>query len=543
MRFANLGNNTSMLTDSTLKPTRPLGLKGAAMLLSLYGGVRMFFGMITSVLVAMAFGAGIESDAYNIGIYLPMVLMCFCGLDLMRAILVSVFSKLDVDKREEPSEVFSSIVTVLGIISVFVTVFGLIFAPFLVKIVAPEVTQTTTRIAINITRIVIPGVMLMMLGAMTSAVLLAYHEYTKSQVFDVLSKAILAVAAVVCLFINNIYILSVGFIGGQLISVAVSLKLMSSIGLKFRLRVKFSPVVKEIIWQSLPVWIGVMATYGAVTIQRRYASMFLVGSIASLRYAETVFNSVATLVSVPLARALSPRIARKVALQEHDEEARLFWACFKKATCIALVVTALITMCSRDIISVVFQRGTFDSRAVDITSSLFVWIGVGVWGNTTTYLTSVLVFAHKRSYLSMVLNIISSAVLCLVVVFTIDIYGIKAIGIAFGISQALRGFVALAIAIHLLGYRLNNIGVWLIRFLFTSVVSIVALKGYILLFGFNGVGFWENLLDLTGAAATIIGIFVVAGYLIKLDEAVSFVNLVKSTIVTNLRKRLLKKEH
>ena len=122
----------------------------------------MGIGLVCGVMVAMAFGASVETDAYNIGTYLPMVLMCFAGLDLMRAILVSVFSKLDVVKKEEPSEVFSSIITMLVIISLFVIGFGVIFARFLVDIVAPEVTEETIHLADNITRMVMPGVMLMM---------------------------------------------------------------------------------------------------------------------------------------------------------------------------------------------------------------------------------------------------------------------------------------------------------------------------------------------------------------------------------------------
>ena len=520
----------------TVSSKRPLSMKRATVLLSFLGGFRMGIGLVCSVLVAMAFGASIETDAYNVGTYLPMVLMCFAGLDLMRAILVSVFSKLDVVKKEEPSQVFSSIITVLGIISIFVIGVGLVLTRPLVNLVAPEVTEVTTRLATHITRIAIPGIILMMLGAMTSAVLLAYHEYAKSQVFDILSKLILAVSAAVCIFIPNIYILTFGFVGGQLIAAMVTLRLLSGLGLRYRPQIQFSPIVREILGQSFPVWVGVIATYIGVTIQRRYASAFEAGSITSLRYAETIFSAMVTMVSVPLFRALSPRVARNVALKEHDEEARLFWACFKQGSCIAVVLTALIWLRSNEIVSVLFQRGRFDLKAVDITASLFTWIGIGVWGNIISYQAIAIMFAHKKTHLSMILNIASNSILCLIIFLTIDRYGIKAIGIGYGISQLLRGLMAVAMITGLLGYRFCNIGQWFIRFFLTSIVSVAALKVYVAFCSFGAGGFLLNLLNLIGAFVTIVSVFIIAGCLLKLTEAVSFLNLVKAFLLGSSKK-------
>jgi len=496
----------------------------------------MGIGLVCGVMVAMAFGASVETDAYNIGTYLPMVLMCFAGLDLMRAILVSVFSKLDVVKKEEPSEVFSSIITMLVIISLFVIGFGVIFARFLVDIVAPEVTEETIHLAVNITRMVMPGVMLMMLGAMISAVLLAYHEYAKSQIFDIISKLILAVSAGICVFIPNIYILAFGFIGGQLIAAIMAARLLAGLGVKYRPRIRLSPLVREIVVQSIPVWVGVIATYVGVTIQRRYASAFEEGSITSLRYAETIFSAMVTMVSVPLFRALSPRVARNVALENRDEEARLFWACFKQGSCIAVVLTALVWLRSHEIVSVLFQRGRFDLKAVDITGSLFAWISLGVWGNIISYQAIAIVFAHKKTHLSMILNIASNSILCLIIFLTIDRYGIKAIGIGYGISQLLRGLIAIVMITSLLGYRFCNIGRWLIRFFFTSIISVAALKAYVVFCSFDAGGFLLNLLNLIGSFTTIVGVFIVAGYLLKLPEAVSFTHTVKASLFNSSKK-------
>lgn len=528
--------NVTTAPAEGVKQKSILSVKKAAILLSFLGGFRMVIGLFCNVLVAMVFGASIKTDAYNIGIYLPMVLMYFCGLDLMRAILVSTFSKLDVDRKEEPSEVFSSVISMLGVVSLFVIGFGVIFAPLLVNIVAPGVIEVTTHLAINITRIAMLGVMLMMLGAMTSAVLLAYHEYAKSQVFDILSKFILTVAAIVCVFIPNIYILTFGFLGGQFIAAIVSLKLLSGFGLKYRARIHFSPVVREIIWQSIPVWIGIVVIYIATTVQRRYASTFQEGSIASLIYAQTIFAAISTMISVPLFRALSPRVARNVALEEYDKEAQFFWNCFKQGSCIAVILTSLIVLYSREIISVVFQRGAFDLQAVDVTSSLFTWIGLGVWGNIVSYQAAAIIYAHKKTHFSMILNIISSSIMCLILVLGVGRYGIKAIGMSHGISQTIRGLVATAIATYLLRYRFCNTGSWFIRFFFCSVISVAALMMYILFCPAGNAGFWSNILNLAGASATMISTFAVAGYLLKLEEVASLVNWVKSILSANLKK-------
>jgi putative peptidoglycan lipid II flippase len=519
---------------------RTTGSKKAALMMSCTGGVQMILSMATGMLAAKVFGAGANKDAYDIGTYIPMVLMCFFGLDLMRAIFVATFSRLDIDKKEEPSEVFSSIMTILVMLSVFVIAFGIILSPAIVKLIAPDIKTETTEIAVKITRIAMPSMLLMMIGSMSGAVLLAHRRYFKSQMYDLVSRAVLTTAAVLCIFTNSIYFLAIGFVAGQLIASVVAVKQVFDLGLRYRPQIKFSPVVKSIMWQSIPVWVGVVAIYFANTMQNRYASRFEAGSIASLRYTVTIFSAVSILVSVPLFRALSPRIARCVALNNLEEEKRLFWTCFRQACCITVIATTLILLCATEIVTVIFKRGVFDDKAVGITSSLFIWYGLAIWGNIISYQANAIMFAHKKTVMIMIQDLVSNGVLCLLLILLIEPYGLQAVAIAFGISHIVRGIVSVLLVLFIVGIRTDNIAymwLWTSKFLITSVLSIAVLFGYTAIFGKNISGFYCTSLYVSGAIVTISGVFAAAGYFIKLSEVLSVAHWIKTSIPARLKRQ------
>lgn len=490
----------------------------------------MSLGIVFNLFMAMAFGASMLTDAYNIGTYLPMMLMCFFGLDLMRAVFVAVFSKLDIDKKEDPSVVFSSIITIMLIISVGVTAIGILFAAPLVHLIAPDVNQKTAELAVKLTKVTMPGIMLMMLGALSSAVLLAYHKYAKSQWFDLCSRFIMTCAAIICIFIPNIYILAFGFVGGQLIAAISTLVQLHNLGLKYQPRLRLSPVIVSIIRQSIPVWVGVAAAYVATTVQRRYASTFESGAIASLTYATMMFSAAMMLVSVPMFRALSPRVARYVAMNRVEEEAALFWKCIKQGTIISLLLTAILWFNANEVTAVALKRGAFDAQASIVTSGLLAWIGIGIWGNIISYQASAVLFAHNKSYFIMLLDIVSSIATWAVILATINTYGIKGIGMSHGISHMIRGIISLAMAAYLLEWRLCGYLKWLPKFTIIGILSIVALKLYLMLWPGNTQNFLTGGLHLCGAFAITTGTFYVLGLVLKFEEATSMFVLVAQAI-------------
>ncbi|MEO1183576.1 MAG: lipid II flippase MurJ, partial [Cyanobacteria bacterium J06636_27] len=98
--------------------------------------VSKIFGLLRSTCIAAAFGVGAVANAFNFAYIIPgFLLIVVGGLNgPLHTALVSVLARRD---EEDSADLIATIATLLTLILIPVTVLIIIFAPFLIDLVAP----------------------------------------------------------------------------------------------------------------------------------------------------------------------------------------------------------------------------------------------------------------------------------------------------------------------------------------------------------------------------------------------------------------------
>jgi putative peptidoglycan lipid II flippase len=127
--------------------------------------------------VAHQIGSNAITDAYYAAFTLPDFLNYLVAGGALSLTFIPVFAHYVAEKREaEGWRVFSTVITVMGLVLVALVAIGEIFAPQLVQAIAPGFDPAQKERVVFLTRLMLPAQICFYLGSILSAV-----QYAKGQ--------------------------------------------------------------------------------------------------------------------------------------------------------------------------------------------------------------------------------------------------------------------------------------------------------------------------------------------------------------------------
>ncbi|MEM6754614.1 MAG: lipid II flippase MurJ, partial [Cyanobacteria bacterium P01_C01_bin.38] len=134
---------------------KPRSLKNIAGIVAIATLVSKLFGLLRSTCIAAAFGVGAVANAFNYAYIIPgFLLVVIGGLNgPLHTALVSILARKD---GEDSKDLIATIATFLTLILIPVTLLIIVFAPFLIDLVAPGLNFQVREIAILQLQIMAP---------------------------------------------------------------------------------------------------------------------------------------------------------------------------------------------------------------------------------------------------------------------------------------------------------------------------------------------------------------------------------------------------
>ena len=129
------------------------------------------FGFLREWTVAHQLGSSAVTDTYYAAFTLPDLLSYLVAGGTLGMFFIPVFTKYVAEKREEEGwHVYSTIITCLTLILLVLIVFGEIFAPLLVRLIAPGFDAVQKTRVVFLTRLMLPSQLFLFLASMMGAV-------------------------------------------------------------------------------------------------------------------------------------------------------------------------------------------------------------------------------------------------------------------------------------------------------------------------------------------------------------------------------------
>jgi putative peptidoglycan lipid II flippase len=354
------------------------GVVGLATLLS------RLLGFVRDMAIAWLFGAGLMADAFFVAFRIPSTLRELLGEGALSAAFIPAFTRTaDRDGRPAAWALAAKVTGSLMLVLTVVSLAGVLWAPWIVRALAPGFGQTPGKLALTVTllRVMFPYIFLVGLAALAMAVLNSLgHFLTPALSPTVLNVAMIAAALLVAPHVANpVLPLAVAVVVGGCGQLLIQLPALRARGWRSEIRiVPWDPAVREVGRLMLPGVAGLAVTQVNVFVGTLLASLLAEGSVSALTYAFRLVQFPIGVIGVAIATGALPVMALAHARQAPDELKRALRDSLRLAIFLTLPALVGLIVFRVPIIGVLFERGAFTRPATLLTAAILAAYAVGL---------------------------------------------------------------------------------------------------------------------------------------------------------------------
>ena len=345
-------------------------------------------GLARESLKAVAFGAGVQMDAFEAAFRLPNILRRLFAEGAFSQAFVPIISEYRHRRGErETAELVDKVATILMLTLIGVTIIGVLAAPWLVYLLASGFSRTPGKVELtaDLIRIVFPYLLFISLVSLAGGVLNVYRRFAIPAFTPVLlNLSIIGAALFIAPYCDPpIKALAWGVFIAGVAQLALQIVPLARIGMLPRFRLDWrDPGVRRVLRAMGPAVIGVSAAQISALINTQLAASLGNGRISWITFADRLMEFPTALLGVALGTVLLPALAKHHADENtHQYSSLLDWG-LRLAFVLALPAAVALWILAVPLISTLYQYGRFSVEDVLQTRTALIGYSVGLLGLT-----------------------------------------------------------------------------------------------------------------------------------------------------------------
>ncbi len=376
-------------------------------------------GYLRDILIAIFLGAGPIADAFFVAFRIPNTFRRLFSEGTFNAAFVPSYSS-ELNKSNKKAKLFSNnIFNILFLALLIIVLIIEIFMPFFVSLIAPGFKEDTEKLelAIILTRITFPFLLLVSLSSFFSAILNSHNKFAAAS------------AAPIILNIVLIFVLLFGkLLDDKLvyyISYAVTFAgLIQLIFLAFFVRKYFLPKINfnfkknkntNLFFKKLfPSIFSSGVTQINILVGTIIAS-FQANAVSYLYYADRIYQINLAIAGIAIGTVLLPSLSKYISNKDYNKINFIQNKSLELSLFLSLPASAALLIGSSEITSALFGYGSFDINSVTQSANALYYFALGLPAFALIKIFSSFLFARHNtqtpfhiSLLSVLLNIFIS---------------------------------------------------------------------------------------------------------------------------------------
>jgi putative peptidoglycan lipid II flippase len=357
----------------------------AAGVVSFYTMISRVLGLIRDMVIASFFGATIAADAFVVAFKIPNMLRRFTAEGNMTIAFIPVFTEyLKTKSREEAFDLARNILTLLSIILVIITMAGILFTPWIVRMIAYGFGSEGPKyeLTVLLTKITFPYILLVSLVAFFMGVLNSLKHFAAPAAAPIfLNLGIIGATYLISPHLSEPVVgAAIGVLIGGVIQVLLQLPWIYKYGLT--LKPVFNPghpAVKRIGLLIVPALFG-SAIYQINQLTGTLLASYLPGgSIAWLYYADRLVELPMGIFAIAISTASLPSLSRQALEMDNSAFKDTLDHALKMTFFVSIPAMAGLIIMGKPLIQLFFQRGAFDVISTNMTVSALIYYSIGLW--------------------------------------------------------------------------------------------------------------------------------------------------------------------
>ncbi|QGG47462.1 murein biosynthesis integral membrane protein MurJ [Heliorestis convoluta] len=413
----------------------------AAVLIMVVTLAGRFFGFIREMLTANYFPVELV-DAYVVAYTLPNIFGVTMTGAFMAAFIPAFTKLLVADEKERAWRLGSTIFNIVFIAFTFLVILGIIFAPTVVKLIAPGFSGERLDLTVDLMRIMFPTLIFVSVAGITMGMLNSYDHFLVPALGPLVASMSVIGAIIFLSPTMGVYALAVGILFGLFLQLAIQVPILPRYGFRYKMTMDLKdPLVRQVGLLIVPVIIGVGIGQVNILIDRILASGLEAGSIAALNFANQVMQLPMGIFVQAIAVPIFPALSALVARGDFAGMQRAFGRGTNYYTLLLIPMTVGMMVLAIPTIRLIFERGAFTPENTIATSIALFWYALGILPSAMRDLYTRVFYALQDTKTPVKIGALSVAIHIVLNLLLIGPMGHGGLALATSISTALNMIV------------------------------------------------------------------------------------------------------
>lgn len=374
-----------MTASSPTSATRQIARAAATVMFAILFG--QIAGLVRGIIVARLFGASAQLDAFFFANRVSETLFLLVAGGALGSAFIPAFTGLLArGEKDSAWRLASQIANDITLVLIALAALAAVFAPLIVRyLLAPGFAHDPALfdLTVSLLRIQLISPVLFGLGGLIVGILNANQVFLIPALTPALYQIGIILGAVLLAPSMGVYGLAWGVVIGAALYLLVQLPwLLRQKGSYTRGLGLEDPTVRHVARLMVPRLLGVAVVQLNFWVNGWLASQMSKGSYTGLYYGFTLMLMAQAAIAQSVAIAAMPTFSAQHALGRHDEMRSSLAASLRGVVLLAVPATVGLILLRRPLVELLFQRGEFDARSVELVAWALLWYAAGLVGHS-----------------------------------------------------------------------------------------------------------------------------------------------------------------
>jgi putative peptidoglycan lipid II flippase len=410
-----------------------------AVVISAFTLLSRLSGFIQKLVIAHQFGTGFDADAYTFAF--SSVVFTFM---IVPHKLLAPFLPLFAERREKEGEPAAwrftgAVASVVTVVTMLAVVLGIVFAPWLVRVLSSFHSAETAALATTLVRIMLPAAGFTALFALGTLIFNADKRFALPAFADAANKIlVIGVMLALCPFLG-IKGLALGVVAGAAVCLAVLvIGLRSKLGM-VRLAVDWKdPSLKKLAWLVPPTLASILTAQARTMIDYRFASGMGQGYASSLGYAKSLTDTLIMLVPFAVGVVIYPFFSDLTVVGDRRKTADAVMGSLRTMAFLFVPISVALMVLRVPVVQLAFQRGRFEMSSVLLTAGPLLFFAAALTALALEIILMRFYFASQDTLTPAIVGVACVVVHVGLVVTFKDTMEHRSIALAAAVSKSLK---------------------------------------------------------------------------------------------------------
>ncbi|MDD3804264.1 MAG: murein biosynthesis integral membrane protein MurJ [bacterium] len=346
---------------------------------SLFIGISRITGFLRELVFSSLIGTSYIMDAFVVAFMVPNFFRRILGEKAAESVFIPLYIREREKSQKDADSYMSNLFTIIGIILIAGTILFYIIAPYFIKLVAPGFNQQTFTTALYLTMIILPYMFFIGIYAFTGSLLESFKKFNIYNIAPLVFNITLIASVLIFYREHPLKSIGLGVLIGVILETLFLFIDLRKLPSKYNFRADFKdPRIKKTFRLLVPILGGSGIEKLAIYIDRIMASLLNTGAISALHFSFLLTDLPFAVFSIAISKVIHPYISEKENYSSKERFSRYIRRGIFLNVLVLLPVTIIFIIFARQIVQLVYMRGAFDSKSVELTISPFIYYTLGL---------------------------------------------------------------------------------------------------------------------------------------------------------------------